>query len=154
MVNGLDNNEAIFLGIAGGALSTTMLDELDMNIEALRDVPVLGSVVNEPANLVGVAGGAYLGNEVLKNVFDMGIGRPGTINKFWLTFSAASFFNMFASEMTETATGKVANVTNQVPSVGSAPNPAPKTNSTKRATQIVSSPAGSSSSRNSRGTTR
>jgi len=152
MVKSLSNNELRFLGIAGGALSTTMLDEMESKIDFLGEIPVVGSRMQELDNAVGLLGGAYVGNEIAKNLFDVGIGRKGTINNFWFTFGTTAFFNAFASEMSETATGRIQSVTDDVSKRTKKSIPSPS--KTSPSSQIITKSPVNKSSRNSRTSTR
>lgn len=98
----LNRKENMVFGIAGGALTTSITDDMNLTIDSLNKVPVVGSRIAEVDNLIGFTGGLYLVNEASKSLFDMGIDTSDQLDEFMIPFGASAAFSAFGSEMTET----------------------------------------------------
>lgn len=94
-------NEKQLFGIAGGAIGTAILDDVNFSIDPLNKVPVVGPTISKGDNLLGFAGGMYLANEFSKSLFDVGIDTSDSLDDWMIPFGASSFFAAFGSELTE-----------------------------------------------------
>lgn len=138
----IEEDEKQLFGIAGGAMGTAILDDMNFRVDFLNKVPVVGPTISEGDNLLGFVGGVYLANEFSKSLFDMGIDTTDSLDDWMIPFSASSFFAAFGSELTENMMG-----TGQMKSLSrkSMPTPTSMSRSTPRKVSTTAKKSTSSS---------